>query len=41
MAISRFGLNNLYNYAKVEKNTEIKHFKYIEVSEGLKRESIN
>ena len=36
VAISRFGLNNLYNYAKVEKNTEIKHFKYIEVSEGLK-----
>ena len=36
VAISRFGLNNLYNYAKVEKNTEIEHFKYIEVSEGLK-----
>ena len=37
IAISRFGLNNLYNYAKVEKNAEIEHFKYIEVSEGLRK----
>ena len=30
------GLTNLYNYAKKEKNTEINHYKYIEMSQGLK-----
>ena len=30
-------INNLYLYAKTEKNTEIKHFKNIEVGDWLKR----
>ena len=30
------GLTNLYNYVKKEKNKEIKHYKYIEMSQGLK-----
>lgn len=29
--------NNLYKYAKTEKNTEIVHFKNIEIGEGLKQ----
>lgn len=29
--------NNLYKYAKTEKNTEIAHFKYIEIEEGLEK----
>ena len=34
--ILSIGLINLYNYAKNEKNTEIKHYKYIEMSQGLR-----
>ena len=34
--ILSIGLINLYNYAKNEKNTEIKHYKYIEISQGLR-----
>ena len=30
-------INNLYLYAKTEKNTEIKHFKNIEIGNGLKQ----
>ena len=29
--------SNLYKYAKTEKNTEIAHFKYIEIEEGLEK----
>lgn len=29
--------NNLYKYTKIEKNTEIAHFKYIEIEEGLEQ----
>lgn len=34
--ILSIGLTNLYNYVKKEKNKEIKHYKYIEMSQGLK-----
>ena len=33
--IAIYGINNLYNYIKVEKNERIDHYKNIEISEGL------
>ena len=33
--IAIYGINNLYNYIKVEKNERIAHYKNIEISEGL------
>lgn len=33
--IAIYGINNLYNYIKAEKNERIAHYKNIEISEGL------
>ena len=33
--IAIYGINNLYNYIRVEKNERIAHYKNIEISEGL------
>ena len=33
--IAIYGINNLYNYIKVEKNERIAHYKNIEITEGL------
>lgn len=35
VGIAIYGINNLYNYIKVEKNKRIDHYKNIEISEGL------
>lgn len=35
VGIAIYGINNLYNYIKVEKNKRIDHYKNIEINEGL------